>query len=162
MALPVSFFTHTIADNTLKSNGQPETTSTEVAITTLNAGNVVAQQTLINDLAVAIAGITLGQVNKDTVILNRIPGVPGPSSNPLAQRENKYLVRYHDATTYQKMSVSYGTADLSLLTNNSEFLDLSGTEAAAFVTAFEAVVKSNFDPTHAVVVDSIQFVGRNS
>lgn len=163
MARPVSFYTHTIADNTLKNNGQPETTSTEVAITTLTAANVVAQQSLINDLAVAIAGITLGQVNKDTVTFNRIPGVPGPSSNPLAQRENKYLVRYHDATTYDKMSVSYGTADLSLLANNSEFLDLTdGGPIEAFVTAFEAVVKSNFDPTHAVVVDSIQFVGRNS
>jgi len=162
VALPVSFYTHTIADNTLKNNGQPETTTTEFPITTLTAANVVAQQTLINDLAVAIAGITLGQVNKDTVVFNRIPGVPGPSSNPLAQRENKYLVRYHDATTYQKMSRSVGTADLSLLTNNSEFLDLSGTEAAAFVTAFEALVKSDYDATHAVVVDSIQFVGRNT
>jgi len=163
MALPVSFYSHTIADNTLKKNGSPETTTTEFPITTLTAANVVAQQTLINDLAVAIAGITLGQVNKDQVVLNRIPGAVGPSSNKLAQRENKWLVRYHDATTNQKWSRSIGTADLSKLpATNTEFLDLTDTDPAAFVTAFEALVKSDSDPTHAVVVDSIQFVGRNT
>jgi len=162
MALPVSFATRTIADNTLKSNGNPETSTTQWAITTLTAGNLAAQAALDAALQVAIAGITLGQVNKTEIIAERLFGAPGPSSNPLAQRENKWLVRYHDAVTGQKMSLSYGTADLSLLTNHSEFLDLAGTEAAAFVTAFEDYVKSNYDATHAVLVDSIQFVGRNS
>lgn len=163
MALPVSFYSHTIADNTLKKNGSPETTVTEFPITTLTSANVVAQQTLINDLAVAIAGITLGQVNKDQVVFTRTPGVPGPSSNVLAQRENKWLVRYHDNTTYQKYSRSIGTADLSLLpATNTEFLNLADTPVAAFVSAFEALVKSDADPTHSVTVDSIQFVGRNT
>jgi len=162
MALPVSFYTRSIADNTLKKNGEPETTTFRVPIVALTAANVVAQQALLATLGTAVAGITLGQVNKTTTVLSEVPGVPGPSSNPLAQRENKWLVRYHDATNNKKYSVSLGTSDTSLLTNNSEFLALDGTEAAAFVDAFEAVVRSPYDDTHLVVVDSIQFVGRNT
>lgn len=162
MALPVSFAVRTIADNTLKNNGNPETTTSRVAITTLTAGNVAAQVTLQTDYDTALAGLTLGQVHETVLEFARTQGVPGPSSNPLAQRENKWLARYHDAVTYQKMTVSYGTADLSLLTNNSEFLDLTTTPGSTFKTAFEAFVKSNYDPSHAVVLDSMQFVGRNS
>jgi hypothetical protein len=161
MALPVSFYSRTLADNTI-TNGHPQTTTSEVAITTLTAGNVAAQDTLASAYAAGVAGITLGVGAKSSLIFNRVEGSPAASSNPLAKREKKYLVRYHDTTSNQKFQVSYGTADDSLLTNNSEFLDLGGTEAAAFVSAFEAFVKSPADPTHAVVVDSIQFVGRNT
>jgi len=162
MALPVSFWTRTLADNTLKNNGNPETSTFRVAITTLTAANVVAQQALLTDLATDIASITLGQVNKTNLVYEELPGVPGPSSNPLAQRENKWLCRYHDVSNNKKYDVSLPTADLSLLANNSEFLDLSINPGLAFKTSFEAVVKSPYDATHAVVLDSVQFVGRNT
>jgi len=163
MALPVSFYSRTLADNTLGKNGSPETTTFRVPVVALTAANVVAQQALLATLGTATAGITLGVVNKTTTTLADTPGNPGPSSNPLAQREQKWFVRYHDAVNYKKFDVSIGTADTSLLTNNSEFLDLSdGGPIEAFVDAFEAVVKSPYDDTHAVVVDSIQYVGRNT
>jgi len=162
MPLPLSSFTITIADNTLKPNGEPETTSTTVPVTTLTPANVAAQITLANNLSAAIAAITLGNFLKnESVYARNVVGV-GPAASTLAQRENKWLFRYHDATTYQKFQVSYGTADLSLLPDNEEFLDLTADEGLAAKTAFEAVVVSPADSTHSVILDSVQFVGRNS
>ena len=81
-------------------------------------------------------------------------------TNPEAQRENKWLVRYHD-TAGALYSIEIPTAKLSLLDAGTEFLDLTGTEAAAFVTAFQAGAVSPTDGS-AVTVDSIQFVGRRA
>lgn len=162
MARPVSFAVRTLADNTKKQNGKPETTTFRVPIATLTAANVVAQQGLQTAFNVAVAGITLGQVNKTTLVYAETQGVPGPSSNPLAQREIKWLCRYHDATDNQNYQISLGTADISLLENNSEFLDLTADEGLAFKDAWEDFVVSPSDPTHATVLDSVQFVGRNT
>lgn len=162
MPLPVSNYSVTLADNTLKDNGEPESTNFSVPITTLSAANVVATLTLLGNLAAAIAGITLGNFLKnETTYARTIQGV-GPAASNLAQRENKWLIRYHDATNFEKFRASVGTADLSLLPNNEEFLDITATEGLALKTAFEAVVVSPSDSSHLVVVDSIQFVGRNT
>lgn len=162
MAVATSFFSVTIADNTLKSNGNPETTSAEVALTALTAANLVAQTTLIAAYKTALEGIIMGNVVGQQTVQNRPVLANTPASSNLAQRENKWLVRYHGATTFQKFRVSYGTADLSLLPDHSEFLDLSTSPGSDFVTAFEAAVKNPNDQSEAVVVDTIQFVGRNT
>lgn len=162
MALPLSWITQAIADNTRKSSGDPETTSFSVPVTTLTPANVAAQETLMGNLATAIAGITLGNTVQRELVYWRQTFEKVPASSPLAQRENKWLVRYHDATTFQRYQVSIGTADLSKLATNSEFLDLGSGDGAAFKTAFEAVVVSPADASHAVIVDSVQFVGRNT
>lgn len=162
MPLPLSSYSFTVADNTVKPNGEPETTTMSVPVTTLTPANVAAQITLANNLQTAVAGITLGNFLKsESTYARNLLGV-GPAASNLAQRENKWLMRYHDNTTYQKFQVSIGTADLSLLPDGSEFLDLEGTEGAALKTAFEAVVVSPADSTHTVTLDSVQFVGRNS
>jgi len=162
MPLPLSSFSITIADNTLKPNGEPETTSTTVPVTTLTPANVAAQITLANNLSAAIAAITLGNfIKNESVYARNVVGV-GPAASNLAQRENKWLFRYHDATNYQKYQVSYGTADLSLLPDHEEFLDLTADPGLAVKTAFEAVVVSPGDSAHSVILDTVQFVGRNS
>lgn len=163
MPLPVSFFSLTLADNTLKNNGMPETTTSRVPITTVTAGNFTTVDTAITALVAAIDGITLGVVNRRTTESYTSTATnPAPSSDPLAQRENKYLCRYHDVVNGKRFSVSFGTADLSLHMANSEFLDLTAGPGLALKTAFEAVVVSGDDSAHAVVLDSVQFVGRNS
>jgi len=162
MPLPLSFYSITVNDHTVKSNGQPETTSLQIPVTTLTPANVAAQITLANNLQTALAAITLGVFAKsESTYARNLLGVL-PAASPLAQRENKWLMRYHDATTFQKFQVSIGTADLMLLEDGTEFLDLEGTEGAALKTAFEAVVVSPADSTHTVVLDSVQFVGRNN
>lgn len=151
-----------MADNTLKPNGEPETGSFQVAITTLTPANVAAQETLAGNLATAIAAISLGNVIQRDLTYWRQQFEKVPAASNLAQRENKWLCRYHDATTFEKFRVSIPCAKLSLLTGNSEFLDLTAGDGLAFKTAFEAFVKSAQTASNAVILDSVQFVGRNS
>jgi len=163
MALPVSFYSITLADNTVKQNGEPETTTMVVPCTTLTPANVAAQVTLGGNLRVALAAVVLGNFLKnETTYARTLTGV-GPAASTAAQRENKWLFRYHDETTFQKFQVSIGTADLAALPDHEEFLDLDdGGDGAALKTAFEAFVVSPSDPTHTVNLDSVQFVGRNT
>jgi len=162
MALPVSYWGQTLNDNTLKPNGEPESGSFRLPVITLTAANLDAQVALQDALAVAIAGITLGTVRHTTTLLKETVGTSTPAASKYAQRENKWLCRYHDVTTGQKFRVSIPTADLSILPDNSEFIDLTTGAGDDFKTAFEAVVRSPADGTHAVTLDSVQFVGRNS
>lgn len=162
MGLPLSFWNQTIADNTLKSNGEPETTNTGFAIATLTPSNVAASETAMGTLAAAIQAIILGNVVQRDLVYWRQQYEKVRASSTLAQRENKWFLRYHDAVTFQKMTRSVGTADLSKLVSGSEFLVLTGGDGATLKTAFEAIVVSDYDPSHAVILDSVQFVGRNS
>lgn len=162
MALPTSFLTQTKSDNTATKSGEAETTNWRVAVTTINAGNFTAQATKLTTLDGAVAAITLGRTIRTATLVNVFEQANTPASDPLAQRENKWLARYHDATNGQKFQVSWGTADESLHMTNSEFLDLTTGAGAALKTAFEDVVVSPNDASHSVVLDSVQLVGRNT
>lgn len=163
MPLPVSFWGVTLADNTVNTRtGRPETTNANVAITTLTAANVVAQQALLSTLSGAIAAVTLGVIRTSETVFTRNLLSASPAASVLAQRENKWLCRYHGNSTFQNFSISLGTADLSLLDSGSEYLDLTADEGLALKDAFEAVVKSPNDSSESVTLDSVQFVGRNT
>lgn len=162
MALPLSYMSMTLADNTVKANGEPETTSTIFPVVTMTPANAAAQVTLQGNLRTAIAAIVLGNFlkNEVTYVVNRTGN--GPSADPLAQRENKWLFRYHDPVTFQKATLSVGTADLTAKIANSEFVDLTAGDGLALKTAFQAVVVSPYDAANMAVLDSVQFVGRNT
>lgn len=163
MALPSSGYSLTVGDHTLRANGQPETSTFSVPIITLTPANVAATATLTGNLQTALAAITIGVFQKTA--LQYSAGLLGstPAASPLAQRENKWLMRYHDATSFQKFQVSIGTADLTLVDGNTEFIDLASPGAGQNLkTAFEAVVVSPADAAHSVILDSVQFVGRNT
>jgi hypothetical protein len=162
MALPVSYVGETIADNTVKANGEPESGSWSIPIITLTAANYVAQSSAIAALFSAVAGVTIGlPLKQETVILREQPSF-GPASSTLAQRENKWLVRYHGDTLNKKFRVSIPTADLSLLPAHSEFLDLTTGPGQTLKNALEAILRSPDDGSETCTVDSVQFVGRNS
>jgi len=163
MALPVSFFSETKTDNTLnQKTGNGESANWRVAVTTITAANLVAMTANITSLAGAVAAITLGRTVHQQTEVNVFDQARIPATDPLAQRENKWLGRYHDATNGQKFSVSWPTADVSLHMTNSEFLDLTAGDGAALKAAFEAIVVSPNDSSHATILDSVQFVGRNT
>lgn len=162
MALPISNYSLTIYDNTLKQNGTPESTNFSVPIITLTPANVAATSTLVGNLQTALAAITLGQFAKSEITYSKSLLGASASADPLAQRENKWLMRFHDATSFQKFQASVGTADLTFHIDNSEYIDLGTGAGAALKTAFEAVVVSPADAAHSVVLDSVQFVGRNT
>lgn len=82
-------------------------------------------------------------------------------TDPQAQREKKWLVRYQDTTNFAIYRVEIPGADLSIgLIPGTDLLDLTGTEAAAFVSAFEALAQS--PEGHSVNVLDITYVGRST
>jgi hypothetical protein len=162
LPLPLSFYSQAIGDNTKKPNGEPERTTFEIAVTTLTPANAAAQSTLMGNLSTAVAGLVIGRFLQNQVVYARVLTGTTPADSPLAQRENKWLCRYHDSVNFKKFSISIGTADLTLLADNSELLDLTTDPGLAFKTAFEAVAVSPDESTHTVVLDSVQFVGRNT
>jgi hypothetical protein len=156
MAQPLSS-----AGETYRDYGTPgEKSSFEITVVDLTAVNVAAQVGLLSTLWGTIDAMVLGNIASRKVVFAQSAPDDTVVTDPTAQRENKWLVRYHD-TSGRKFRVELPTANLTLLDTGSEFLDLTGTEAAAFKTAFEAVAKSPDDQS-TVVVDSIQFVGRRT
>jgi hypothetical protein len=152
----------TYNDNTVKSNGAPESSNLEIAIIPLTAANVVATSTLVDNLTAAIEAVSLGNLAKTSLTFERDFISSAPASLQAAQRENKLLLRYHGSTSNRKMTKSIPCFDLTLLPNHSEFLDLTADEGLDLKTAFEAVVRNDQDESETVILDSAQFVGRNS
>lgn len=162
MPLPITFYGATVADNTVKPNGQPETSSWQLAITTATPATVAAIEGDAGALLAAIAAICIGSNQNSQLVYNRQFLSASPAASQLAQRENKWLARYHDATNYKKYTVSWPCADLTELVSGQEFLVLTGGAGATLKAAFEAIVVSPDDSTHSVVLDSVQFVGRST
>jgi len=156
MALPVSFYSQT------RNDYSNEKSSWGFSVATLSAANVAAQQTLLDTLTTATDAIVLTAATKEETVFKRTIHAGAQPTNALAQRENKWLVRYIGDATFKKFSLEIPGADLSKLSTSpqSDFADLTDTDIAAWVTAFEAVAKSPDDPTETVTVQSIQFVGR--
>jgi len=158
MALPVSFLSLTMNDNTTKP--RQESATTELAVITVTAANFTAQATLHSALINALEGITIGNPAKSELVANRERISDAPASSQLAQKENRWLLRYHGATNLRKYVVSLGTADLTQLVSGEEFLALTAGTGAALKTAFEAVVRDPNDAAEAVILDSVQYVVR--
>jgi len=156
MALPQSFFGQSLNDFS------DEKSSWGVAITTLTAANVVAQSALIDTLITKTAAISLCASVKEEIVFDRTLHAGAQPTNPLAQRENKWLVRYTGDATFKKFSTEIPGADLSLLSTapQSDYMDSSLAAYTEFKDAFEAVVRSPDDASETVTVTSIQFVGR--
>lgn len=163
MAQAVSSYNITINDNTLTTSGKPESGSVKFDITTLTAGNLAAVELLLVDLVAAIDDIQIGNVAKTAIVLSETIVSDERAASQLAQRENKLMLRYHDAVTPGwKYTRSVPCFDLTTLPDGGEFLDLTAGLGLALKDAFEAVVVSFNDASHAVVLDSAQFVGRNT
>jgi len=141
-----------------------EKSTMRLVITQLTAGNVAATEALLATLLSSIQAITLGAVRQE-VVKWRVDDVDVAAvTDPLAQREIKALVSYHDDVTGKKYRTEIPTLDLVTigLVAGTDFVDLADTQAAAFVAAFEAVVKDPDTGLNTVTVDTIKFVGRNT
>lgn len=154
-----SMYELTFNDNTIKGS-VPEKGRCRFHITDINAGNLGATQTALADLLAAIQAIVIGELNKERIVLSDTFSSNAPAASPLAQRENKWLVTYVDSVTNKLYRGEIPTADLTLLTGNSESLDLSAGVGLTFKQKFEAIVKS--PDNNAVDVVSVTFVGRSS
>lgn len=136
-----------------------DTRQFSVPITEVTAANHDSIKGLVIALQLAIADIsTLNQPYYDFTADRQIVS-PVPPSTPISQVNIEWKVSYVDDVTGDVHTLRIGGADLTLadvLLPSSNVADLTQTEIAAFVAAFEAVVLS--DAGNAVTVQQIEFL----
>jgi len=128
---------------------------------TVNAGNLAAQQTAAAALAAAVEDLTIGELVKQvqTLVILDTPAIP---TSPYAQREMKWLVSYVGDSSGKVFQAEIAAPDITdNVVVNSDVADLASTDWAAFVTAFEAYVRSPDNGTETVTVIGARLVGRN-
>lgn len=154
--------------------------SGENSNSSINVGTVTAISLpgLLSDIAdyiAAIDAITLGTVRDDTLVAYSTNRSSIPPTDPNAQRERKWLVRYTDNTAFfdapanlipnagfgKIFTFTIPTADLANanLLPNTDKADMTDTQIAAFVAAFEALARSPYGGE--VEVLDMTAVGRN-
>lgn len=114
----------------------------------------------LTDLFNAVDGVSIGNFGQATLntAVDKDAGPGGASADEFATRKLKYLCRAHDATNLKKFTRELPCPDMSLLTGNTDFADLSAGAGAAFKADWDANVLS--PDGNASVLDSVQLVGR--
>jgi hypothetical protein len=85
----------------------------------------------------------------------------GKSTIAESQREKKWLLRFHRASDASKAYTrEVPCADLNELSTDGQFIDLSAGNGLTLKTQFE-ILAADPDDESAVVLDSVEFVGRN-
>lgn len=138
-----------------------ETSQTNFSIGAITAVSLPGFLTQFGDWKNALGNIILGTISKDRWVgdATDISNTPPASAN--AQVELKWLVTYEGATTKKKFRQELPTADPSKTVPGTDKADMTDTDIAAYVTAFEAVAKSPDDDAEAVNVLDMRIVGRN-
>jgi len=158
MALPVSSIGQSFADYGNETTA--EKGSWKLNVVTLTAANLVAQQALHTALFDAIDDISIGANARKSTVLSEASVAGAHATDPLSQRENKFLIRYRGDANFKPYTCSIPCADLTLLAGtDSEFLATDGAEYLALKAAFEAVVRSPDDASETVTMGSVQFIG---
>jgi len=126
----------------------------------LTEANITAELAEMLAIVTALGDVTLGNITKIQRVASVSPQEDVPATSPLSQREQKWLVRYHDTITYEKGTLEVPCADLNLLDEaNRGRADLTDEDVDAFVTAVEAYIVG--PGGNAIEVDEIVHVGRN-
>ena len=117
--------------------------------------NMAALKTAIGDITLGVA-----QQEVQTALVDVLDNTPPTDAN--AQREIKWLVTYKGNTSEKLFRAEIPTAELTgHLLPASDEADLTETDMAAFVDAFETLARSPDNGTEACTVLSIRAVGRN-
>lgn len=143
----------------------PEASSVQAQGLDLTAVNFDAEVTKAAALVQAIVDISIGKAirwhlqHKTQIVSNE----DEPATSEYAQREAKWLVRYHANVGGAKYRAEIPAPNLTLLdAGNKGFLDITtpASPGADFKAAWEAYVVDDFG--NGVTVDSVQHVGRNN
>lgn len=135
-----------------------EISRTDVNIDDITVGNIGDILTAVGVFRAAVDGITLGVMAKEALVMDETNLSAAAPASPLAQRGVKWKVQYSDNTEFfdppvnaipnagyqQIFTNSIPTADLSLLDDGEEELDLTAGPGLAFKTAWDAFVKSPY------------------
>lgn len=137
-----------------------ETSQVQVSAIPLTAANFDAQIAAAEGFETALAAIQQGNVTRWVIGQTNDTGLGAPA-NKSAQRERKWLARYHALTPLRRFTLEIPCADLSLLTEaNRKQADLTAGAGLAFKTAWDGYVRSP-DDNSATILDSLEHVGRN-
>lgn len=143
----------------------------EVSVVTLpwsdlTAVNIDAEYADAITMQTALDGVSRGKILKREQTAKTSPQAVGAATDAEAQREEKALVKYYDATTFQRATCEIPAVDMTTqLAGHPGYFYLenqSGSEEAewtAFVAAFEASVPG--PGGNAAVVEAVLHVGRN-
>lgn len=129
----------------------------------ITVGTLPGFLTSFGAMRAALEGITLGIASQETWVGDSTVLSAALPASQAAQRESKWLGRYHDTVTNKKYQFEVPTADLVgvALLPLSDFADLTAAPMSTFVSAFNGFARSPDSDANAVVLDSMQFVGRN-
>lgn len=131
-----------------------------------------ALDTKFDAVKAAVAAVTIGAQSREsrTYSAGILAAVPPSDAN--SQRERKWLVIGHDATTLKSVSLEIPCAKVSGLGSgdlvtpstpgSNEYLDLEQGVGLALKTALDAAWKTGDTYANAVVVDRIELVHRRS
>ena len=115
---------------------------------------------LQTDIQNAVTGVSIGNLqSKQYAEVTRISNQPAASD--LAQRENKWLVRYEDTVTFDVGTFTIPCADLAGVTMiaNTDRADLTAEPMLSLVNIVNAQVLSKAG--NPVSVIEVKYVGRN-
>jgi hypothetical protein len=125
----------------------------------ITVANFAAQDAGRTTVLSMLGQMTTGTISQNTWGNRYSLSVTKPSS-PAAQRELKWIVRYHDTVLQRKLTAEIpcaNTARLDPHDRGNAFIGDAGL-VDAFKTVFEAFIKS--PQGNAVVIDEITLVGR--
>jgi len=146
---------------TYRDFGQPgEVSTVTVPTTDITAANIVAQTAALDTLRQSMEKLMLGGlVSRSLVAWTN--DTKTEASSPYAQRENKWLIRFHeDISNGPTHYLEIPTANLNYLDPTAnDTINRTDSDVIDFIADFEAVVEVN---GNAVVVDSIAFVARRT
>lgn len=154
MAAPISSISASFRDY------NNEASHIRLWINNLTAGNIVAQTTAVNTFLTDLEAVTLGLMVAQTITLSTIQTGGGMPASVNAQRETKWLFRYHDTVTQEKFVAECPCADLSLLGFHIDFADMSTAPFVALAASWAQLIRGPND-NNPTVLDSAQHVGRN-
>lgn len=138
-----------------------ETSGSKIHFGFVTAINLPAVLTQIGNMRTAIENLIRGVIKKDMWVGDSTARTNVPPTDENAQVELKLRFDYEGATSKKRYRVEIPTADPSVCLPNSDQVDLTNTEVAAFVTAFEDMGRTPDDDTETVQVIGGRLVGRN-
>jgi len=138
-----------------------EKSTVDFPIRDMTAATIATVLTELASLGTAIDDLSSGVLVKSIATQDASAFLATPPSDPNAQRERKWLVRYQDTVNFKfgQIEIPVAEVDATLLLPLSDKADLSAAEWVAFITAFETTGRS-VDKNVVSVIEAI-LVGRN-
>jgi hypothetical protein len=153
---PAHYASLTFTDNS------KEDSSFSIHIGAITAASIAGFLTQFGAFRTATENIVMGTLKSDQWVGDRTKYANVPPTDPNAQRERVFLVDYEGVTSHSVYTVTIPTADydlVGLFLTDSDQIDLTQTEIAAWITAFEALARTQEGENVNVV--AIYGEGRN-